>query len=213
MPNPAGREGWFVLPWSAARDALQPSLADEALVTSLKPLLAAGTELQPEHVRAAARLAASTGLAGRRVRHAGLARQAAPPGVDAMRAFACALDVWLPTCPIEEDRRRAVSLVVRVSAIADAATLLKADYAQRMAWVLDGWGLLAILWRLTPAEARIAVLRRCVALAPPAAEEMLRWPACSALGRMPEAPPLAPATRFVASGTCEAVLAEWLAAS
>jgi len=213
VPNPAGREGWFVLPWSAARDSLQPSLADEALVTSLKPLLAAGTELQPEHVREAARLAACTGLAGRRVRHAGLACRAASPGADEMRIFKHALVAWLPTCPIEGDRRRAASLVVRVSAIADAATFLKADYAQRMAWVVDGWGLLAILWRLAPAEARVAVLRRCVALAPPAAEEMLHWPACGALGRMPEAPPLAPATRFVASATCEAVLAEWLAAS
>jgi len=213
VPNPSGREGWFVLPWVAAREALQPSLADQALIAALTPLVTDTAELQPAQMCEAARHAASAGLAGRAARRA--ASQSRPSGAETMRGFAQALDAWLITCPIEEDRRRAAALAVRVAAIAAAATALKADSArqetaQRLAWVLDGWVLLALLWHFSPPEARIAVLRRSMALAPPSADEMRRWPGCGDLGLMPEAPPLAPQTHFVAPAICEAVLAEWL---
>jgi len=213
VPNPAGREGSFVLPWSAATEAFQPSLADQALIEALNLLLVAGVELQPEHVRQAARLAACTGLAGREARHAGLSDHVGARGVDAMQGFAHSLECWLCTCPIEDDRQRAAALAVRVAAIADAASVLEVHCALRTAWVVDGWLLLANLWRLAPAEARIAVLRRCLALAPPPADEMLQWPGCGTLGRMPEALPFSSAAGFVDSAVCEAALAEWLAAA
>jgi len=135
-----------------------------------------------------------------------------------MRDFAHALETWLLTCPIEEDRRRATALAKQATVIAAAVNAVNAASVQvetpsRLAWLLDGWALLALLWQFAPAESRIAVLRRSMALAPPAAEEMLRWPGCGDLGRMPEAPPLAPQTRFVAPAICEAVLAEWLTAA
>ena len=212
VPNPAGREGSFVLSWTAATEAFQPSLADQALIEALNPLLVAGVELQPEHVRQAARLAAGTGLAGREARHAGLLNHVAARGLHAMQVFAHSLECWLLTCPIEDDRQRAAALALRVTAIADAATVLEVGCAQRTAWVVDGWLLLAILWRLAPAEARIAVLRRCLALAPPPADEMLQWPGCGTLRRTLEALPLASAAGFVDSAVCEAALAEWLAA-
>jgi len=218
VPNPSGREGWFVLPWAAAREALQPSLADQALIEALKPLVTEGLDLQPAQLLQAARDAAATGLAGRAARRAALSRRPTPSGSDAMREFAHALETWLLTCPIEEDRRRATALAVRVANVAAAVTALKAASAQhetpsRLAWVMDGWALLALLWQFAPAESRIAVLRRSMALAPPAAEEMLRWSGCGDLGRMPEAPPLAPQTSFVAPVICETVLAEWLSAA
>lgn len=215
VPNPAGREGWFVLPWAAAQEALQPSLADQALIRALKPLVTDGGDLQPAQMRQAALLAAGTGLAGRAARLAAVLRRPNRSGPDTIGEFAHALDTWLLTCPIEEDRRRAAALAARATAIAAAVTALKADAARqdtalRIAWVQDGWALLARLWHFCPPEARIAVLRRSMALAPPPAEEMLRWPGCGGLGRMPEAPPLAPQTRFVTPAICEAVLAEWL---
>jgi len=213
VPNPAGREGWFVLPWAAAREALQPSLADQALIGALTTLVADTAELQPWQMRQAARQAASTGLAGRAARRA--ASGTSPAGAETMRGFAQALNEWLLTCPMEEDRRRAAALAARVASISAAITALKAEAARtdtafRLAWVLDGWVLLALLWHFSPAEARTAVLRRSMALAPPPADEMLRWPGCADLGRIPGAPALAPQTRFVAPAICEAVLAEWL---
>jgi len=213
VPNPAGRAGSFVLPWPAATEAFQPSLADQALIQALNPLLVAGVELQPEHVRQAARLAACTGLAGREARHSGLSGHVAARGVDAMRVFAHSLECWLRNCPIEDDRQRAAAFALRVTAIADAASVLEVGCAQRTAWVVDGWLLLAILWRLAPAEARIAVLRRCLALAPPPADEMLQWPGCGRLTHFYEVLPLSLAAGFVDSAVCEAALAEWLAAA
>ena len=218
VPNPSGREGWFVLPWAAAQEALQPSLADQALIQALKELVNEAAELQPAQMRQAARHVAGTGLAGRAARRAALAQRPTPSGPESMRDFAHALETWLLTCPIEEDRRRATALAKQATVIAAAVNAVNAASVQvetpsRLAWLLDGWALLALLWQFAPAESRIAVLRRSMALAPPAAEEMLRWPGCGDLGRMPEAPPLAPQTRFVAPAICEAVLAEWLTAA
>ena len=215
VPNPAGREGWFVLPWSAAREALQPSLADHALIDALKPLVTESAELQPAQMRQAALQAAGTGLAGRAARRAACSSPSTAGGAEIIGEFAEALAAWLPTCAMDDDRRRAAALAIRAADVAASITVLKADNAQRntalrLAWLMDGWVLLALLWRFAPAESRIAVLRRSMALAPPPAEEMLRWPGCGGLGRMPESPPLAPQTRFAASATCEAVLAEWL---
>jgi len=230
VPNPAGREGWFVLPWAAAREALQPSLADHALIEALKPLATDGTELQPAQMRQAARQAAGTGLAGRAARRAACSSCSSPSGAELIGEFADAVNAWLLTCAMDDDRRRAAALATRAADVAASITVLKADNAQRdqaqhdqtqrdqtqrdqalrLAWVMDGWVLLALLWRFTPDESRVAVLRRSMALAPPPAEEMLRWPGCSGLGRMPQSPPLAPQTRFVTPAICEAVLAEWL---
>ena len=57
----------------------------------------------------------------------------------------------------------------------------------------------------------VAILRRCLVLVPPIAEEMTLWPGCSRLGSLPPLPPAPPATRFITTPRAEALVAWWLA--
>jgi hypothetical protein len=196
MASPSGRRGWLVLPWPAALDACQPSLADRALVARL------GREaLSPDTVRAAARAVALDGLAGRRARRAAASAAATPAPV----RFAQALLDWCPEAPLEEDRRAATTLAARLGAAVGAAAQSEAT---RAAWVLDGWALLAALWQVGEAEHRPALLRRSVALCPLPSEDMLAWPGCAALGGSP--PAAGAPLRFATQAQCERALAAWL---
>lgn len=266
VPNPAGREGWFILPWAEALDALQPSLMDRALIAGLEE-----AEITPASLREAALRAAETGLGGRGLRRAalsarsrqqrrealtlaaltrhgagfalgaflgcGLPGQAAPhPVAQArIRGFAESLRAWLPEALHEADHIRAGTLAQRAAEVAAAAEALIATNrarlselrgiaprwpeqgplwraeAERAELVMDGWELLAGLWAMAAPEERGPTLRRCLALAPPAAEEMRAWPGCAGLTRMPECPASPPEARFIKPHRAEAVVAEWLA--
>ncbi len=74
LPNPAGREGWFVLPWSAAVEAHRPTLADLALLKALQP---GAAPLTPARLRRVALRVAEDGLGGRGLRRAAAAARAA----------------------------------------------------------------------------------------------------------------------------------------
>jgi hypothetical protein len=65
IPNPSGRDGWLVLPWSSVLEAFRPTLADRALAQRLG--LVPPT---PARVRAAAMAVAAEGLGGRPLRRA-----------------------------------------------------------------------------------------------------------------------------------------------
>jgi hypothetical protein len=268
VPSPAGREGWFILPWSAAEDALHPSLMDRALVEALGPETAT-----PGSIRRATLHAAESGLGGRAMRRAttneraayqrrlvltktaldqadagfatpifvdcGLQGITAPLPAAARRVgkFAGDLLAWLPKAPSEEERRRATALSARAAAIAGAADALIAatrahlyelqglrrrwevdgpvwlTEAQRAEFVLDGWELLAGLWQMADEKDRVQSLRRCLALAPPMAEEMLSWPGCMPLTNPPQWPPSPAGAAFITASRAEAVITAWIARS
>jgi hypothetical protein len=107
VPNPAGRDGWFVLPWSSVVEAYHPTLCDQALVAGLTAGGTAG--LLPGRVRAAAAAMAVGGLCGRETRRAAatllartgrlemalrgkLDRRAGGAGAHAARFLDCGLD-------------------------------------------------------------------------------------------------------------------------
>lgn len=73
LPNPAGAEGVYVLPWSALQDFCAPSLHDRALWEQVSAL----PVLTPATVREAARRVAARGLAGRAAARAAGAASAA----------------------------------------------------------------------------------------------------------------------------------------
>lgn len=201
LASPSGRPGWLVLPWPAALDACRPSLADRALVALL-----AGRALTPDTLRDAAREVAAGGLAGRAARRAALAT---PSGGNGLAGFARDLLLFAPRAPSEEDRRRAAELAATLAAAMGAAAGVE---AARAAWLLDGWGLLAALWRPAEPEARASLLRRFAVLAPAPSEDMLGWPGCGALAPAPPPPAGGAPLRFATQPQCEAALASWLAA-
>jgi hypothetical protein len=266
VPSPAGREGWFILPWAEALEALQPSLMDRALIAALD-----AAELTPAQLREAALTAAEGGLGGRPLRRAaqaartrqarrealtlaalnrhgagfaleafrgcGLPGQTAPHMVSLrrIRDFAQSLRAWLPEAVNEADHARATTLAQRAEQIAAAADVLIAANRARLGalrglaprwpelgpvWqaeaaraelVMDGWELLAGIWAMASEAERGPTLRRCLALAPPTAEEMRAWPGCGALTSMPECPAAPPEARFITAHRAEAVIADWLA--
>ena len=266
VPNPAGREGWFILPWAEALDALQPSLMDRALIAGMEE-----ARVTPASLREAALQAAETGLGGRRLRRAataarnrqqrreavtlaaltrhgaafalgafqgcGLPGQAAPHPVALarIRSFAESLRAWLPEALNDADHARAEALAQRAGAIVAAAEVLIAANRARLAelrelaprwpeqapiWlaqaeraelVMDGWEFLAGLWAMAAPEERGPTLRRCLALAPPTAEEMHAWPGCAGLSRAVDCPAAPPEARIITQQRAEAVVAEWLA--
>lgn len=150
--------------------------------------------------------------------------------------FAQMLTHWRQTCPFDEDRNRAAGLAARATAVAEAASALIAamralaadlpallavwrtngaallTFAQRAGWVLDGWDLIACLWRAAAGDAQLQALRRVYALAPPAAAEALAWPGCAALGGIPEPRTPQSALRAIDTPLCEAALCDWLRA-
>jgi hypothetical protein len=152
-----------------------------------------------------------------------------------IRNFAESLRAWLPDAVDEADQARATALAQRAQEIAVAAETLIAvnrarlaelpklaarwketgpvwlDQAARAELVMDGWDLLAGLWAMAAPEERGRTLRRCLALAPPTAEEMRAWPGCSGLNSMPECPAAPPEARFITAQRAESVVAEWLA--
>lgn len=151
--------------------------------------------------------------------------------------FAQGLLSWRGTCPSDDDRGRAALLAEKATAIAEAASrlivatrALAADlvglldlwrsdkkallaFAHRPQWVMDGWDLLASLWRATEEEARQSVLRRIIALVPPAASEVLTWPGCSGLGTGPHARSSPSALCAIDTPLCEAALCDWFYAA
>lgn len=269
IPNPSGRAGWLVVPWSAVTDAFSPTIADRMLVASL------GTEeILPETMTAAALQVAGAGLAGRAALRAAQAHAAGMRSLDAFTTaqleqraqgagvllplfrecgigggsallarragrlleFAQMLTHWRQTCPFDEDRNRAALLAARAIAVAEAASALIAAmhaiaadlpailtvwranstallaFAQRAGWVLDGWDLIACLWRAATGDAQLQALRRVYALAPPAAAEVLAWPGCAALGGIPEPRTPQNALRAIDTPLCETALCDWLSA-
>lgn len=148
--------------------------------------------------------------------------------------FAQMLTHWRQTCPFDEDRNRAAGLAARATAVAEAASALIAamralagdlpalltvwrtnnaalqTFAQRAGWILDGWDLIACLWRAAAGDAQLQALRRVYALAPPAAAEALAWPGCAALGGIPEPRTPQSALRAIDTPLCEAALCDWL---
>ena len=62
-PNPAGRRGVYVLPWSSVRDRCHPTLHDNMLHDQISA--SRGKPITPGTVRAAARRVATDGAAGR----------------------------------------------------------------------------------------------------------------------------------------------------
>lgn len=227
VPHPAGREGWFILPWSAAVDALNPTLADRALVAAL------GTDPpDPARVRLAAMAMAERGLAGRMARRAAIecrgagdsATRSPLPCVVMIQGFAKSLREWMAFAPLEEDRSRAVAMEAGAIAVAKAAVTILApsldpargggrDEAARVAqanWVMNGWDLLAILWEQAAPDERPALLKRSIALAPPPASDMLLWPGGQFLAAEINARCPPSRVRCLTVARCEAALSGWL---
>lgn len=222
VPHPAGREGWFILPWSSAVDALKPTLADRALVAAL------GSDTpSPASLRIAARSMAESGLAGRVARRAALesvqdVARSPLRCVALIQDFSKALREWMPLAPLDEDRHRVKAMSEGAIAVAKAAATLLApsldpasgrDAAARVAqaeWVMNGWDLMAILWEDALPEQRSALLRRCLALAPPPASEMLRWPGGQFLTVEIDARSPPSRLRTFTVARCEAAFSGWL---
>lgn len=217
VPHPCGREGWYVLPWPAALDAFRPSLADRALARRLQ-----GEAVSPVRLRQAARAVAAEGLGGRALRRAAAATPEgwAEGGAVALagrlcrvRALAEALRDWSSGREAAGERERAESLAARALALLPSAASLacaEPPGPERADWLLDGWDMLAALWGVSGPEHRAAALRRMAALVPEPPAEMLRWPGCAALARLPPVP-RAVQGRPIPAARCEAALARWMA--
>ncbi|HEY4254028.1 MAG TPA: hypothetical protein VGM87_22665 [Roseomonas sp.] len=169
-------------------------------------------------------------------RDCGLGGEDAPLARRAGRVleFAQMLTDWRETCPFDTDRARAAALAAQAATVAEAASALIAAmrslaadipailahwpshgpvllaFAQRAQWILNGWDLIACLWRAAAGEAQLQALRRAQALAPPAATETLAWPGCAALGAIAAPRPLPPAPHAIDTPLCEAALCAWL---
>jgi hypothetical protein len=200
MPNLSGRPGFLVLPWPAVLDACRPSLADRALAARLED-----EAPTPPTLRRAALEVALGGLAGRRAQQAaGRSLPGMPPGAG-LGPFAQALLDWTPQAPSEAEGHVAAALAGQLAAVLRAAGQAEAE---RAAWLLDGWGLLAAQWRVAEAEQRPALIRACATLAPHPSEDMRRWPGCAGLSGPASRTGVPP--RFASQAQCEAALAAWL---
>lgn len=217
------RVAGYGLAGRAARRAAETSVTaarrHDALVTAqLEQRLQNGGDMLP--------LFLDTGLGGDA---APLARRAGR-----ILEFAQMLLHWRQTCLSDEDRARAGLLAARATAVAESASFLIATtrtlaadpaglralwsadreevlaFAQRPQWVMDGWDLIACLWRVAAGEAQLQVLRRIHDLAPPAAAEVLAWPGCAGLGGIPEPRRPQSALRTIDTPLCEAALRDWL---
>lgn len=198
VAHPGGQRAWLVLPWAAALDSCQPTLADQLMMQRLR-----GRAPTPEAARAACRAVAGTGLLGRAARTAAAASGPAP----GPRLLARELAEW--RAPMEEDQQRALALAALATEVAAAAQATP-DPARR-AVLEDGWGLLAALWRVTEPEGQPVLVRRFSAIHPLVPEEVLAWPGCARLGIL--APPAhpGPQARFATPAGCEAAVTLWLA--
>jgi hypothetical protein len=87
LPNPAGSEGAYVLPWGALSDFCAPSLHDRALWERVRTQ----PVLSPSAVREAARQVAAEGYAGRAAARAAGAAQAARQDGQARTEYAMLL--------------------------------------------------------------------------------------------------------------------------
>ncbi|MBR0645621.1 hypothetical protein [Plastoroseomonas hellenica] len=210
----------------AGRAALR---AAQAYVTGMRSLDAFTTAQLEQRARGAGELLPLFRDCGIGGGGAPLARRAGR-----LLEFAQMLSHWRQTCPFDEDRNRAALLAARAVAVAEAASALIAAmhalaadlpailavwrtngiallaFAQRAGWVLDGWELIACLWRAAAGDAQLQALRRIYALAPPAAAEALAWPGCAALGGIPEPRTPQNALRTIDTRLCEAALCDWL---
>ena len=217
VPHPAGREGWFVLPWPSVVEAFRPSLLDRALAGRL------GAErLTPARLRAEARAAAAEGLGGRALRRAaaGAAPGRAPlgPRIQRLREMLAGLERWQAEAPAGEEQARGRAVAGRAATVlgallglAEPASAGAEPEAERAEWLLDGWDLFAALWAVTPAAERLRAVRRMATLIPPIPQEMLAWPGCEGLAAAPPPPARAPGSALPSTARCEAALAAWLA--
>lgn len=216
VPHPSGREGWFVLPWPSVVEACRPSLMDRALAGRL-----GAVPLTPARLRADAAAAAGEGLGGRMLRRAAASapgRAPLAPRLERLRAMVAGLQRWEAEAPAGAERARGRAVAARSGAVLAAVLGLAAPAsagaqpeAERADWLLDGWDLFAALWSVTPVEERLLAVRRMAALLPPIPEEMLAWPGCEILARVPPPPARAPGSLLLPAARCEAALAAWLA--
>lgn len=212
VPNPSGREGWFVLGWSAVVERFQPSLADRALMGALAP-----GHPTPATLRAAAWRVAAQGLAGRAARRAAEAVALRGPATLASRlalieSFLHEMKRLREQAPMEPDRRFAEGLCAHGSAALAAAMAQpsgEALGAERREWLLDGWELLAAAWSAAPVEDHPALLRRTASLAPPVPLEAEGWAGGAALAAA-GSPRGDGAGGAVAQEVAEAAFARWL---
>jgi hypothetical protein len=213
IPNPSGREGWFVLPWAAALERFRPSLADRALIEAL------GQEpVTPAGLRAAASRVAAGGLAGRAARRAAEALALRGPPTPVARlalleSFLAEVALMLRACPPSgPEQRLGEALRAQGLSVLGAAAAQSADDAlgaERRDWLLDGWELLAAGWRVAPLEERPALLRRAAALAPPVPLEAEGWPGGAALAAA-GSPRGGSVGGSIAQEVAEAAFARWL---
>jgi hypothetical protein len=218
VPHPSGREGWFVLPWPSVVEACRPTLMDRALASRL-----GAVPLTPARLRADAQAAAAEGLGGRSLRRAaaGAAPGRAPlaPRIQRLRSLVAGLQAWEAEAPAGAERTRARALAARSAAVlaavlgmAGRASSGAEPEAERVDWLLDGWDLFAALWSVTPVAERLLAVRRMAALIPPIPDEVLAWPGCEELARVPAAPPQPAGSTLLPTARCEAALAAWFAA-
>jgi hypothetical protein len=212
VPNPSGREGWFVLPWSAVLERFQPSLADRALVRAL------GLERpMPASLRAAAWRVAAEGLSGRAARRAAEATaRRGPPALPSrlarIESFLGEVAQTAREAASEPDRRHAHSLhAFGCAALAAAVQQPTAEGMgpERREWLLDGWELLAASWCAASLEQRPSVLRRAAALAPPVPLEAEGWAGGDVLAAA-GSPRGGAAGGAIAQEVAEAAFARWL---
>lgn len=178
VPNPSGRDGWFVVPWSAVLEQFKPSLADRALVLNLQD-----EKLTPSSLRAQAVRVAAKGLAGRAARRAAhdIALRGGLVGanrITRIQTFMEEMAQIIRETAGDADLRRAEGLYAQGSAaLTAAASQPTADPqgGERREWLLDGWDLLAAGWSVAKPEDRPSLLRRLAALAPPVPLEVEGW--------------------------------------
>ncbi|MCX8135250.1 MAG: hypothetical protein N3D18_14970 [Roseococcus sp.] len=210
ISNPAGREGWFVLPWRAAEERFQPSLHDRALIAAL------GEEPPtPARLRETARKVAAQGLAGRAARRAAEGAVPAWP-VRLARVQAFLQDLMRPRGFLATDADCHRSEVLRSQGLA-ALALANAQPAQtplgaaRRDWLLDGWELFAAAWAEASPVDRPALLRHAACLAPPLPQEVHGWPGGDMVDEA-ASPRGGGTVRPITQEIAEAALARWLTA-
>jgi hypothetical protein len=177
LPALGGR-GVYILGWEACFGLCAPTLHDRQLWDRLAAL----ARPTPASVRAAARAAALTGIAGRPAAAAARIADAMEPGsamaarLRAIEAAAAALEGWAAAAADPADRRAAL-LVAGTARLALAAAAANAQGpAERPDWLLDGWDRIAAIWAEAPVADRRAALHDILVALPIPPREAEAWP-------------------------------------